>query len=80
MTFPDATSSDHLRKLKQETDEAINDPKDVSEYSDCLIALFAAVNRSGFTYDDLVNSTYCKLKINEQRKWLKNSDGTYQHF
>jgi len=78
-TFPDAVSTDHLRKLKQEVDEAINDPNDILEYSDCLIALLASVNRSGFTFDDLIKATHRKLKINKGRKWIKNLDGTHQH-
>ena len=79
ITFPDAVSADHLRKLSQEVNEAINDPFDLTEYADCLIALSSAVNRAGFTFDQWVNATQQKLKVNEQRKWLKNNDGTHQH-
>jgi len=79
ITFPDATSVEHLKKLKQETDETINSPDDISEYADCLLTLFGAAYRQGFTYGELMNATRKKLEIVKKRKWKKMSDGTYQH-
>lgn len=78
-TFPDAGSVEHLKKLKIEADEAIQDPKDIIEYSDCLLALFGAAYKAGFTYDQLIESSKSKFEIVKTRKWEKLSDGTYQH-
>lgn len=78
-TFPDAGSVEHLKKLKIEADEAIQDPKDILEYSDCLLALFGAAYKAGFTYNQLIESSKSKFEIVKSRKWEKLSDGTYQH-
>jgi hypothetical protein len=77
--MPDATSIGHLRKLKKEADEAIEDPKDIFEYADCLLALFAAAYKSGFSFEDLAIASEQKLEILKTRKWKKTDDGLYQH-
>jgi len=61
--FHDATSIDHLRKMKIEADETIEEPNDIFEYADCMLALFAAAYKSGFTYDDVLNAGKEKLEI-----------------
>jgi hypothetical protein len=77
--FPDASNIDHLRKLNDETMEAIETPFDIEEYADCLIALLGAANKSGFNYDELLKASKEKLFICEKRKWKKLKNGTYQH-
>lgn len=77
--FPDATSVEHLKKLKIEADEAIEEPKNIIEYSDCLLALFGAAHKAGFTYDQLLEASQSKFEILKTRNWEKLSDGTYQH-
>ena len=76
--FNNATASDHLRKVKMECDEAIDEPNDIYEYADCMLALFAAAYKSGFTYDDIQNASEEKLKILKGRTWV-NHNGIYQH-
>ena len=77
--FPDATSIEHLKKLKIEADEAIEEPKNIFEYSDCLLALFGAAHKAGFSYDQLLEASQSKFEIVKTRNWEKLSDGTYQH-
>lgn len=77
--FADANAIDHLEKLKQEADEAKESPQDITEYADCLLSLFGAANKAGFTYNELLESTRSKLFVVENRQWKKKPDGTYQH-
>jgi hypothetical protein len=78
-TFPDATPIEHLKKLQQEVNESIQAPTDITEYADCLLALFGAAYRAGFTYAELVVATANKLIVCQNRKWERKPDGTYQH-
>jgi predicted house-cleaning noncanonical NTP pyrophosphatase (MazG superfamily) len=78
-TFPKADSVDHLKKLQSETLEAIEDPKDVYEYADCLLCIFGAAYKAGFSYEELKLASETKLYVNKNRKWEKLEDGTYQH-
>ena len=78
-TFSDIGSIEHLKKLKNEADEAISEPQNIVEYADCELALHAAVYRAGFTYEQLQKAKFEKLKIVKKRKWKKMYDGTYQH-
>jgi len=77
--MPDASAKGHLRKLKLEADEAIENQKDIFEYADCLLCIFAAVYKSGFTFDDLKKATNEKVDILKNRKWKKTDDDLYQH-
>ena len=77
--FPDAGSVEHLKKLKYEADEAIAEPQDLVEYADCLLALFGAAYKAGFTYEDLLKASEGKLEIVKKRNWKRLDDGTYQH-
>lgn len=77
--FPNAGSIEHLLKLKQEADEAIKSPKDITEYADCLLALFGAAHKAGFTFKQLLFASNQKFKVVKQRKWERLEDGTYQH-
>lgn len=77
--FPDSTEIGHLKKLKVETDEAIEQPGDIYEYADCLLALFAASGKAGFTFDELLNASQEKLEIVKKRKWKIGDNGLYQH-
>ena len=78
-TFSKAKPIHHLRKLKQESDEAIADPSDIYEYCDILIPLFAAANKAGFTAEMLLNCSFKKLEICKGRTWEEKADGTSQH-
>lgn len=77
--FQQAGPVEHLRKLKEEADEAIEDISDIMEYVDCLLALYAAAYKAGFTYEDMVKSSNDKIEILKQRKWMVREDGIYQH-
>lgn len=77
--FPNATNIEHLTKLKNEAQEAIETPEDIEEYADCLIALFGACQKSKFSFEQLYDAASKKMIINRSRTWVKQKDGTYQH-
>jgi hypothetical protein len=77
--FPDATATDHLRKLKNEVDEAIAVPTDSEEWGDLQLCLFGAASKQGYSYSDLMRFAAEKFEKVLSRKWVKQSDGTYQH-
>ena len=77
--LPDSEPVHHVLKLKQEADEVINDPADIIEYADCMIALMSAAYKSGFEPHELATAIHNKLLILRKRTWVKNEDGTHQH-
>jgi len=78
--FVDATAEDHLEKLKIEADEASKDLTDISEFADCLLALYAAAGKAGHTEGQLNSAAEQKFKILKKRKWEKlPGKGIYQH-
>jgi len=77
--FHDSSGVDHLKKLKIEADEAIDQPDDIIEYADCLLALFAASSKAGFTFEELLQASEEKLEVVKTRKWKKGDNGLYQH-
>jgi hypothetical protein len=77
-TFPEATARDHLLKLKHEADEAREMPADITEYADCIICIFGAAAKSGFSYNDLIYVVDHKLRLLKNKDWEKLPDGTYQ--
>lgn len=79
-TFPNATAKEHLMKLKQESQEAIEAPMDIMEYADSELALHGAAHKAGFTYKELQEAKKQKLEILKNRSWEKQADGTYQHY
>lgn len=76
--FPTAKSIEHLKKLKHEADEAIEQPSDISEYADCIVALFAAAYKAGISANDLLHASNDKLEKIRNLKWTILPDGTYQ--
>jgi len=77
--FHDASSIEHIKKMKIEADEVILDPSDLFEYADCLLAFFAAAYKAGFTYENIEDASRIKLEILKTRQWHKLDDGSYQH-
>ena len=77
--FPDADSIAHMKKAIAEAHEVIDNPSDITEYADCLIAIFAAAYKQNIELPELLTSIQSKLSLNKKRTWLKQSDGTYQH-
>jgi hypothetical protein len=60
-----------LRHLKLEADEAIESPRDIIEYADCLLLLLDAARRAGFSLEQLVCSARVKLDQCRTRKYPK---------
>lgn len=88
--FPEATAHSSLLKLKEETIEIEEhlikwkeqgwlDLKIADEYADGLMCLFDSAGRAGLTPQDIFDAFELKLKINKERKWIKNPDNTYSH-
>jgi hypothetical protein len=84
--FTDATTIDHIKKLIIEANElkkaTLHEHPDkliLDEYADCLLCVFGAAAKEGFSYNDLVVACNEKIGINLKREWIKLSDGTYQH-
>jgi len=77
--FPHAGAVEHLLKLKEETEEAIAEPDDVSEYADCFIALVGAAHKAGISFELFTLAIERKMEINESREWEEQADGTYKH-
>lgn len=75
----DQNSQNYLNKLKTEILEVEEDPTNIEEFSDCLIALLAASSTAGFSYKQLKKSALKKIKKNIKRTWERQSDGTFQH-
>lgn len=69
-----------LKHLQLETQEALESPKDISEYADCLILIFDAARRAGFSFDELVSAVENKHKTNKLRNYPKpTTDEPSQH-
>jgi hypothetical protein len=60
-----------LKHLKKEADEAIDRPQDVLEFADCLILVFDAARRAGFSLDILEHAALYKMALNRQRHYPK---------
>ena len=76
-TFEAQTSEEKLRHLHKEIDEIIDDQQDVTEYADALSLLLDAARLQGITAEMIVSAAWTKLRINKQRTWTRNPDGTY---
>lgn len=72
--FPEDNVEDCLTKLINEVKE---NPTNIKGYSDCLLALFAAANKAGITFPELINSTYENLLNYQKKSRHKLSGGTY---
>lgn len=77
--FPDADSYEHLVKLADEAIEAQVDADNIEEYADCLLVLFGASFKAGFSWQDLFSAAKEKFTTLKTREWVKQRDGTYQH-
>ena len=69
-----------IEHMKSEAEEIIKDPKDLSEYADCLLLLLNALHCNGYNMDNLYQACKDKLKINKARTWGKrNKHGYIEH-
>lgn len=67
----------HLRK---EVGELTECPYDDMEYADCLLLLLDAASNAGIGADDLLNTAWEKLALNQQRKWGEpDENGVVEH-
>jgi hypothetical protein len=75
----DPNPKNYLNKLKDEIKEVEENVTDAEEFADCLIALFGASINAGITYEELKKAALKKIKININREWVQQPDGTFQH-
>jgi hypothetical protein len=69
-----------LKHLEKEAREAIENPKDIKEYADCLILICDASRRAGFSILDVVLAAQNKMEENVKRKWpTPVSDEAVEH-
>lgn len=68
-----------LLHLKEEIDEVLSNPDDKIEWADCLLLFLDAVQRKGFSIENIIDISHKKLKINKKRVWKKDSNGLYKH-
>ena len=90
--FPLSTYDSSLRGLEREIKEVelarmdyrvIDDSENRKalglEYIDCFMYLLDSMNRLGFEAKEISELFEEKLKINKEREWKINSDGSYSH-
>ena len=77
--FADATAVQHLQKLKTEAQETIEQPDNVEEYADCLIALLGAAAKQGIRPKELMDAAINKNYLNRAKRTWAKKDGMYQH-
>jgi dATP/dGTP pyrophosphohydrolase len=58
-----------LKHLEKEAREAQEATGDIEEYADCLLLVFDATRRAGFTIYDLFDAAEAKVEKNKTRKW-----------
>lgn len=81
-TFPKTDVRSYVKKLVHEVDELESSihlghfVKTVEELADVQIVLWGLANKLGINLDAAVED---KHRINQQRKWERMKDGTYQH-
>jgi hypothetical protein len=64
-----------LKHLSKEALEAAENVGDLEEYADCLLLLFDATRRAGFSLDELLTAAFLKLDKNKKRQWQKPTAG-----
>ena len=69
-----------LKHLEKEAREAQENPKDTSEYADCLLLILDASRRAGINVTQLIDAAAQKMIVNMARKWPKpNGDMPVEH-
>jgi dATP/dGTP pyrophosphohydrolase len=58
-----------LKHLITEAGEALKAPGDVVEYADCLLLVFDAARRAGFSIAELFDAALYKIEVNKLREW-----------
>lgn len=77
---PERTPDGPLRHLKEEADEAIAKPEDISEFADIFILLVDALRLSGHTPAELEEAVYNKFEVIKERKYQEpDADGVCRH-
>ena len=74
---PDLRVNAHI-KAALEAREFADDPCPI-EAADVLICIVGAALHHGWTVGDLADAVAHKVRINAQRQWAQEPDGTWQH-
>lgn len=80
-SFPEATFENFMDKMDEETEEARTavPSKRLGELVDQQIVLWAALDKAGYDLFDLFHGVAFKDAVNDKRKWVRLSNGTYKH-
>ena len=78
-TFPESGPEIHVKKLKHEAEEVLEDLNDIVEYADCLICIFASAYKASIDPKKLLKAVEEKLEVCKTRTWVLQEDGTHQH-
>lgn len=73
----DLTTNAHI-KVEKEAIEFADEPS-LEEAADVIIAVLGACYHRGWTRHDIAVAMIQKLTVNRNRKWERQTDGTYQH-
>lgn len=68
-TFPQQSVESKIEHLRRELDELAESPTDVGEFADCFMLLMDTARIAGFSMNEILEATECKLWVNMQRKW-----------
>lgn len=68
-------------KLVKEAKELEEHPTDITEQADCLMCILYNFKcaHPDKPISELLEAAKAKLEINKNRKWVRQTDGTYQH-
>lgn len=66
-------------KLVEEAQELADAYEDDVEAADVLICLLGWLDARAITWDELLEIAHAKMTINENRRWERQSDGSWKH-
>lgn len=76
----DAAGVPSLYHLREEIDELIASPGDLTEWADVVLLLFDAARRRQITVQDIIVAAREKFEVNKRRKWrAPDENGVVRH-
>lgn len=76
--FREHKNGSGIAKLPEEVQEFIEDPC-LEEAADVLICVLVELHQRGFHSQQLLDAVEAKMKVNLERTWTRQEDGTYHH-
>ena len=66
---PGARTEGVVNHIREELDEVLASPEDISEWADIIILAIDGARRMGFSADDIIEGLIAKHLKNKARKW-----------